>query len=98
MGTGGGHRTSEQGVCDRRQGSGSGQSGLQADTGRAATQGRDAVGGQDQQQTRSQEKMVEATLLVPYMLGSSLNKRIQMAEDSFNTLVGEHRVRVVEAG
>ena len=42
--------------------------------------------------------MVEATLLVPYTLGSTLKKRIQRVEDNFNALVGEHRVRIVEAG
>ena len=36
--------------------------------------------------------------MVPYTLGSSLKKRMQSAEDHFNKLVGEKRVRVVEAG
>ena len=44
------------------------------------------------------ERKTAATLLVPYSVGSDLQKRIQRAEDRFCELVGGQRVRVLEKG
>ena len=42
--------------------------------------------------------MVETTLVVPYTLGSALQKRMQEVEDEFLRLVCTRRVRMTEAG
>ena len=41
---------------------------------------------------------MEATLVVPYSIGSTLKKRMQKVEDEFAQVVKAERVRMVEAG
>ena len=48
--------------------------------------------------TQQQEKDPESTLMVPYTPGSSLQKLIQSAEDTFSKTVGCRKVRVIERG
>ena len=44
------------------------------------------------------QRKVISTLLVPYSVGSALQKAVQDAEDTFSKLTGAERVRVVEKG
>ena len=44
------------------------------------------------------QRKVILTLLVPYSVGSALQKAVQDAEDTFSKLTGAERVRVVEKG
>ena len=47
---------------------------------------------------KQEERKIVSTLLVPYTMGSGLQKTVQASEDKFSTMTGGYRIRVVEKG
>ena len=62
------------------------------------TPGTQGDGERPGQANPQEQKTVISTLLVPYTLGSSLQKKVQKAEDEFCRITGGDRVRVIEKG